>query len=47
MMKIAPRGLLLRAPQLGLYKGIALLAMVVFHVEVIGAFTMLHRPTDG
>jgi hypothetical protein len=36
------RSLLLLAARLTLYMGIALLAMAVCHVAVLGAFSMLH-----
>jgi hypothetical protein len=40
------RSLLLLAARLTLYMGIALLAMAVCHVAVLGAFTMLHHLMD-
>jgi hypothetical protein len=36
-------GLLLLAARSALYMGIALLAMAVCHIAVLGAFTMLHH----
>jgi hypothetical protein len=37
------RSLLLLEARLTLYMGIALLAMAVCHIAVLGAFTMLHH----
>jgi hypothetical protein len=46
MMLFPPtrRSLLLLAARLTLYMGIALLAMAVRHVAVLGASMMLHHP---
>jgi hypothetical protein len=42
LLAATPRSLLLLVVRLTLYMGIALLAMAVRHIAVLGAFPMLH-----